>query len=231
MLSISIKDRRRRAQAGFTMIELMTAAVISLIVFAALFSAYIFIARNITRISFFQQQSVQSARILHLFSDDVSSATAVVSANNMYLKLQLPPVPPLYVTPHYVTYTYTYQSTEHGTLERVDTAGSTITLTGINPNLMDFSYPTGSNIFNYYDKTGLNNLLPPPTLILMPSPHYPDPPVLANVPNLNDIKQIELSYLSTDGNAANGSNSSGTKSQHAFVSSRVVLRNKPPFGQ
>ena len=45
---------------GFTLVELMLASVISAIVFAAIFSAYIFMARNLARMANFQQQQVQN---------------------------------------------------------------------------------------------------------------------------------------------------------------------------
>jgi hypothetical protein len=52
------------------------------------------------------------------------------------------------------------------------------------------------------------------------------PPLIAVVPNVNEIRQIELSYMCTDGVAANG-----TQTRNAIISSRMILRNKPPFGQ
>ena len=194
------------------MVELMAAAAVSLVVFAALFSAYIYIARNLTRITFVQQQSMQSSRLLHLFANDVNSAVRVTAASNQHLVLLMPPP-----VGNQVTYTYTYWSPDHGSLQRTDTAGITVTLTGITPLPFLVSAPYSSNIFNYYNLNGANLLLPPPIA---------SPPAMSSVVNLADIKQIELSYMCVDGVADNG-----TEARNTVVSSRMVLRNKPPLGQ
>ncbi len=200
------KSQRRFSTRGFTLVELMTAALISLIVFAALFSAYIFIARNITRNSFGHQLALQNSRIVRFFATDVGAASRVISASNRQLILQFPDAST-------VTYLYTPAAQ---TLQRTSPSG-TITLTGITPLPLTFS-PTGlsSNIFNYYDQAGTS---------MLPVPGSYPPPV-TSVLIVVDIRQIEMSYLSTAGVA-----SSGTQISHAVVSSRMDLRGKMPLGQ
>jgi prepilin-type N-terminal cleavage/methylation domain-containing protein len=202
---------RRSGERGFTLVELMTAALISLIVFAALFSAYIFIARNITRISFAHQQSLQSSRILHMFADDVGAATRVTGASNWQLQLQV-------LTKSGGTSTVNYIYTPAAqTLQRTE-ATSTVILTGITPLPLGFSTPSNSsNIFNYYNQLGMSLTLPAPTIY---------PPPNNTVVNLIDIRQIELSFLSTDGVGNNG-----TLVRTPSLSSRMIIRNKPPLGQ
>ena len=204
----STKDKERRfSQRGFTLVELMAAGLISLIVFAGLFSAYIYIARNVTRNSISHQHSLQSSRILHLFANDVGVATQVKGASNWQLDLQLP-------NGSIVSYTY-HPDTQ--SLQRTSTSGELLTLNGISPLPLGFSSPSFcSNIFNYYNQRGAS-LLPAPIAV-------PDAviPVIALV----DIRQIELSFLITDGVADNG-----TLVRTPTLSSRIILRNKPPLGQ
>lgn len=175
MLCTSAKAHRRHGQRGFTLVELLTAALISLIVFAALFSAYIYIARNITRISLAHQQSLQNSRILHLFANDVGAAAKVISASNQSLILQFPDA---------TQATYTYNPADL-TLQRVAPSGTTI-LNGITPLPLGFSTPAySSNIFNYYNQAG-TSMLPIPG-------SYPPP--LTSVSIVVDIRQIELSFF------------------------------------
>ncbi len=180
--------------------------LISLIVFAALFSAYIYIARNITRISFAHQQSLQSSRILHLLANDVGTASKVISAGNMNLILQFPDT-------SQVTYTYNYAAR---TLTRT-ASGAVVTIGGITPLPLGFSTPAfSSNIFNYYNQSG-QPLLPAPGVY---------PPGANNILIVVDVRQIELSYQISAGVTSNG-----TLASNAIVSSRMALRNKMPLGQ
>lgn len=199
---------RHPGQRGFTLVELMAAALLSLIVFAALFSAYIFIARNIARITLAHQQSLQSSRILHFFANDVGTANRVLQASSWQLQLQMPSSS--------ITYTYDLAAQ---TLQRADSAPGvpSIVIKGITPLPLSFSNPHfASNIFNYYNQAG-TSLLPSPTSY---------PPSAVPVVALIEIRQIELSFLSTD-----GVSTSGTLVQNPTLSSRIILRNKPPLGQ
>jgi prepilin-type N-terminal cleavage/methylation domain-containing protein len=211
MRCINAKPRHLQVLRGFTLVELLVATAVSLVVFAALFSAYIYIARNLTRITFVQQQSMQSSRLLRLFANDIGSAVRAITASNQQLILQMPPP-----AGNQVTYTYTYVSPDHGTLQRTDTTGSSVILDGITPLPFQASAPFASNIFNYYSIAGTPLLTAPTT----------SPPTATSVLNPAEIKQIELSYMCVDGVANNG-----TEARNTVVSSRMVLRNKPPLGQ
>ncbi len=153
------------------------------------------------------QQALQSSRILHLFANDVGTAIRVNAASNWQVQLQM--------QASIVMYTYTPAS---NTLQRTDLGtGATVILRGITPLPLGFSTPPYStNIFNYYN-TAMVSLLPAPTAY---------PPTNKSVVSLIDIRQIELSFLASDGIANNG-----TLVKTPTVSSRIILRNKPPLGQ
>ncbi len=68
---------RRRA---FTLTELVVALSVSGVIFGAIFSAYLFMGRNLTRLVNFQEQEVQSRRALRRFTEDVSAAISLTTA-------------------------------------------------------------------------------------------------------------------------------------------------------
>ena len=126
---------------GFTLVELMLASVISAIVFAAIFSAYIFMARNLARMANFQQQQVQNRQTFYYVGKDVSDAVQLTGASSSSLVLTLS-------SGAIITYTCVPaipSPTTPGTLSRmVDGAVPAPTLLS---NLTTFS-------FGYYDKSG-----------------------------------------------------------------------------
>ena len=173
------------------MVELMIASVLSLIVFAALFSAYIFMGRNLARIANFQQQQTQNRRALFVVAKDVDEAVQVSAPLPASLILTLPPRPP---SPDITTITYTYDSSAH-TFTRVAVTGTSSSTTILLNNLTSF-------VFAYFDESG--GAAPPQVF----------------------IKQIQFSYSSAVGDRPNG-----TQAGDSLVSSRMVLRSKPPLGQ
>jgi prepilin-type N-terminal cleavage/methylation domain-containing protein len=141
-------DRRLRCSSGrgFTLVELMLASVLSAIVFAAIFSAYIFMARNLTRLANFQQQQVQDRQALYYVTKDVSDAVQLAAATTTSLVLTSSTGP-------VITYTYTppiVSPFTPGVLTRqVDAGPSSVLLA----NLTSFT-------FAYYDKSGVATGLP-----------------------------------------------------------------------
>ena len=121
----------------------MVAAVLSTIVFAAIFSAYIFMARNLTRIANFQQQQVQNRRALYVIAKDVNEAVQLTFPLPGSLALKLPPRPP---SPDATNLTYTYDATAH-TLTRHAVVGATSSDTVLLSNLTSFT-------FTYFDDAG-----------------------------------------------------------------------------
>lgn len=169
--------------------------VLSAIVFAAIFSAYLFMARKLTRLAFFQQMQVQNRRVLYVVGKDVGEAVQVTSAQPASLSLTLPPRAPD-PNPTFVTYTYDPAAQ---TFTRVTIAGTGGTSTVLLKNLTAFT-------FTYFDQAGATA---PPTVF---------------------IKEIEFSYATSLGATADISWKS-TQSSDSVVSSRMVLRSKPPLGQ
>jgi len=130
----------RKDERGFTLVELVIASVLSAVVFAAIFSAYIFMARNLTRLANFQQQQVQNRRVLNVVSKDVNEASQLnFPSNAVTLQLVLPTLPSSTLV------TYTYDATAQ-TLTR-QAVGSTNSTTVLLSNLTSFT-------FNYFDKSG-----------------------------------------------------------------------------
>lgn len=140
--SLTGNDRR-----AFSLVELMIAAGLSVIVFAAIFSAYIYMARNLTRIANFQQQQVQNRRVLYLMAKDVNEAVQVTDTpppSAAFVGLKLPPRPP---SPDATLLTYTYDAVAH-TLTRHGVTGAVITNDVLLSNLTGFS-------FVYFDESGV----------------------------------------------------------------------------
>ena len=119
----------------------MLATVVSAVVFAGIFSAYLFMARNLTRLANSQQQQVQTRRAFLQVAKDVNEATAVPSASDNTLVLTLTGG----------TVTYRYNDTSK-IFTREFPAGTTTTLIS---NLTAFT-------FVYYGKYGSNALAPSP---------------------------------------------------------------------
>lgn len=144
MSIIADKISSRASTRAFTLIELMTAIVVSSIVFIGLFSAVIFLARNLTRLSGFERQQAQNRVALVNFAKDVGDATAYILTTTQPITLTL-------VTSSGVV-TYVYDSAGR-TLKRQLGSGTPQTLlTSLN-----------SLSFDCYDRTGANSTLPSTT--------------------------------------------------------------------
>ena len=185
MPTINARRTFRAGQRGFTLVELMVASVMSALVFAAIFSAYLFMARSLTRLAHFQQPQVQNRRVLNILAKDVSEAVQVNSALPASLVLRLS-------SGNIITYTYTSTSTPQTLTRQVNTI--------IPAPVLLSNLPTLS--FSFFDSSG------------------------ATTASTITIKQIGLSYTSAVGDPGQG-----TQSRDSVVSSRMVLRGKPPLGQ
>jgi hypothetical protein len=117
------------------LLELLIAVILSAIVFAAIFAGYIFMARNLTRLAYFEQQQVQNRQVLSQLETDAGNATEISSAGSSSLVL----------TMSSGTVTYTYNSTSQ-TLVRTDTTVvPTATATQLsNLTSLNFRYYTNS---------------------------------------------------------------------------------------
>src|ERR1035438_3475238 len=100
-----IKDRRVRA---FTLVEGMMVTFISSFVFAGVLSAYIFLGRGLVRQGNEEQLESRTRVALYDFTQDMSGASAVITATGTVLSVstwvpQTAPNPPVLGT---ATYTY-----------------------------------------------------------------------------------------------------------------------------
>lgn len=130
---------RRPSTGGFTLVELLLATMMSALVFAAIFSAYLFVARNLTRLTNTQQQLTQTRTAIFRLTRDVNEATAITTAADSSLILTVPSG----------TATYTYNS---GTQILTRTIGGVTTT--LVTNLTTFR-------FYYYSKGGSTALTTP----------------------------------------------------------------------
>jgi hypothetical protein len=85
-----ISGRRAGRRGGYTILELAISLSIALIVLGGVFSAYIFLGRNLTRLVYSQEQDVKSRRALRQFTNDVSSAISLTSTTSANLTFTVP---------------------------------------------------------------------------------------------------------------------------------------------
>lgn len=146
MVSMSPTRAPRRRDAGFTFIEVLIAATLSLIVIGAVFSAYIYMGRNLTRLVNMQEQDVRNRRTMETWGKDVGSATAIVTATDTQFAFR---VQSAAGTSDVVNYTYTAGANATGTLVRTYTpAVGVVTTTTLLTKLTAFD-------FNYYTEPGV----------------------------------------------------------------------------
>jgi hypothetical protein len=194
----------RSPNRGFTLGETLIAVALSMVVMAAVLSSYVFIARSYTRTIGFGQPNQptlesQDRRTLSYFVRDVHDATAITSPSSSEVTLTVPR--PTGGTKN-ITYYYNSSgasATPYGTvsipddtLMRIDRSADTgLTMHG---NLL-------TCVFSYYDDSGNG--------------------YTAFTDFLIGIKQIQLTFTSQSGTAANG-----TLTQvYKIASPRMVIRN------
>jgi prepilin-type N-terminal cleavage/methylation domain-containing protein len=121
MSRTSVHSRRSRA---FTLVELMAAVSISTIVFVGMFSAYLFVGRNFTRLANAQQQDAEGRRTLQRFTQDLSAAISLTTAMPTEISLTKR------LATGTATVSYAY-SAANGTFTRTDSAGTQTLLSGV----------------------------------------------------------------------------------------------------
>lgn len=129
----------RNRRAAFTLVELMAAVSISAIVFAGIFSAYLFVGRNLTRLVNLQRQEVESRRTLQRFTQDLSAAIQLATATSSQVSL----TKPLGSGTTAVSYTY---SSANGTFTRTDSAGTQTLLSGVTGLTLSYFTEAGSSV-------------------------------------------------------------------------------------
>ncbi|MCF7687520.1 MAG: prepilin-type N-terminal cleavage/methylation domain-containing protein [Cephaloticoccus sp.] len=187
-----------KSQRGFTIVELIIGATLSLMIMGVVLSSYVFLARHFVRsigISTAAEPTleVQARRTLQYFTQDVAMASAItapttpVSATlSNKVTLTIPN------TSGTTTVTYYYDSSAQ-TLTRQVTGQSARTL---HRRLL-------TCVFTYYDASGN--------------------PYSSFSGYTKGIKQISLSFTAQTGNASNGT----MTPVYVNASPRLLLRNLP----
>ena len=124
MLRTEVHSRSRRA---FTLVELLIGTSLSAVVMAGMLSAYLFLAKNLTRLNTTEQFDRHSQRAVTLFSRDVSSATKIVSFSSATVSGVTTATIVMNVPTGSVTYTWSGSTATPGSLMRA----VTVTATGV----------------------------------------------------------------------------------------------------
>jgi len=74
---------------GFTLVELLVSMSIGSIVMLAVFSTYIFLGRNLTRLSYRSTLETQSRKILTTFATDIRNAKSITNPSTSTLTLKM----------------------------------------------------------------------------------------------------------------------------------------------
>lgn len=163
-----------RSRAGFTLVELMIGATLSAAIMAAVLSSYLFMGRNLARLTNQQALQGESRRTLAYFNRDVRMASGLsgtISATAVTFILP--------TSTGTTTVAYSYDSGA-GTLTRTPASGTTLTLLR--------NITTDGLTFRFYDTSA--NEYTADTLI---AGSY-----------LTSIKQISLEFSTQTGSNANG---------------------------
>lgn len=199
---------------GFTLVELMIALSLSLMVLAAVFSSYLFLAKNFTRqlgVSSANQPTLQSqaARTIAAFEEDVKMAQRISAPSG---DTQLTLTISTSSTPKNIYYYFngsdnaatvplggSDETIAPHTLVRKEDSGP---IRAIHSTLLTCR-------FTYFDASSA-----PFTVLDSGTAGYSSP---------LGIKQVSLAFTSQSGNAAIGT----LTPVFSYASPRVVMRNKP----
>lgn len=182
---------------GFTLVELLVGATLSAAVMAAVLSSYVYLAKNLVRLSNQQTLETEARRTLAYFARDVQMATGIdttgvspkVLPTATALTLNLPS--PGTTASNYVTYSY---NSAAGTLTRTPGIGTA--------QILLRNITSGGLTFNYYDTSGN--------------------PYTTYVNYLSGIKQLMLRFSTQTGNTSNGTRTL----VYQAASNRLIVRNK-----
>jgi len=137
MLPTSDKGQSRRG--GFTLVEILVATSVSAIVMAGLLAAYLFLGRNLKRLTYFHAQESDGRRTIQQFTQDVSSAIQLNTATATSLALTRP------ISTGNSTVTYTWNGTVGGNFTRTQDSGPAVTMLKYVTSLTITYYDGGGN--------------------------------------------------------------------------------------
>ena len=152
MSRISVHSTARRARRAFTLTEVLVATTLSAMVFAAVFGAYLFLGRNLTRLVSLQRQEVESRRTLRQFTADLSAAIQLTTATPTQLVLTKP------ASSGTTTVSYLYSASE-GTLRRAIGSDTQTLASGVTELRFDYFNGSGSATSNVQNIKGVELVL------------------------------------------------------------------------
>jgi hypothetical protein len=115
----------RRSRRAFTLVELLIGTSLSAVVMAGMLSAYLFLAKNLTRLNTTESFDRSSQRAVTLFSRDISAATKIVSVASSTSSASLV----MNVPTGTVTYSWSGSAAAPGALSRTQTVTATAVTT------------------------------------------------------------------------------------------------------
>ncbi len=193
---------------AFTLVELIVSLTLAAVVMAAMLSSYLFLGRNLTRLSYQHILEQQSRTILTTVITDLRNTQSVTNAANTTLTLQVFTGSGT-TTP--VAYAYTYDSvnnvyilTRNG-IPLVKMITGTSVQVPVSMLLPPAGAPSAGNLFQYYNTTD--------GLLTMP------------VSSPMSVKQVEFSFILQAG-AAGVQDLQGTLTQYQIASGRIALLNR-----
>jgi prepilin-type N-terminal cleavage/methylation domain-containing protein len=129
----------RQSNRGFTLAELIIAMSLGLVVMLAVFSTYLYLGRNLTRLSYRSTMEMHSRKILTTLASDVRNTKAILntsipSNNSLTLTVFNNDPATKMATPTF-TVSYAYDTTNHVLTRTTTSTGSPP------PTLLDYAIP------------------------------------------------------------------------------------------
>lgn len=219
---------------GFTLVELMVSMSIGTVVMAAVFSTYLYLGRNLTRLSYRSTLESQSRRILNTFATDIRNTKSIKSTNDtgsgtgriidLTLILHNTDASKGTVPTMEVAYRYAYNATENIWILTRDPDGSTLAKPPVRLNYtigdskvqvpVTLLLPADNQLFSYttsYDNTFTT---------AGTGPTYQTTATLVPM----SIKQVAIGFILQAGTATI-QGQQGTQSSYQVASGRLPLVN------
>ncbi len=217
------------ANRGFTLVELLVSMSLAVVVMAAVFSTYLYLGRNLTRLSYRSTLESQSRKILNTLTTDIRNAKSVVNASATGLSLNVynqdagkGPVPLMKVVYAQTTATYPDGTTANKltrTTSNPDGSGASPSVT-LNNDIGDANSQVQVSMTNLnflYTTTTGNTFTTSGT-----GPSYQNTTTLVPM----SIKQVAMVFVLQAG-SSNIQGQQGTQSSYQVASGRMPLMNHP----
>ena len=216
--------RPAASNRGFTLVELIVSMSLGTVVMLAVFSTYLYLGHNLTRLSYRSLMENQSRRILNTFASDIRNTKSIRSASAITLTLNIyNQDPATKSTTPTLDVTYAYDSTNKALTRDPDGSGPAPPV-ALNANIGEGSVqvpvtlllPANGRLFGYATTTG--DLY----TTAGTGPTYQSTTTLVPM----SIKQVGLSFTLQAGDPA-VQGQQGTFSSYQVSSNLLLLINHP----